>query len=190
VLLPSSPVDLRLRQTQYVAVQGQPQDIGAWQPVSDLLSRARLDLKAGRLEMPSQQRFPIPRALLSPAAQADDQPPTTTTKTTTTTTSVEGDVSPRHHGGLESVNYAFAGLELHRAVSLPYHGFTLTYTSVEAGQGGGTRAELSLQPTSTAAAPEGEPALHDDYLRACYGFARSASLWAGHVADEKTGRRT
>lgn len=41
-------------------------------------------------------------------------------------------------------SYLFAGLEVHRPVSTTFDGWRLTYTSIEAGQGGGRRAELSL----------------------------------------------
>ncbi|KAI1309531.1 hypothetical protein F5Y03DRAFT_65070 [Xylaria venustula] len=45
-----------------------------------------------------------------------------------------------------SVSYEFVGLELHRSASLPFEGHQLTYTSIEAGQGGGRRAEVMLEP--------------------------------------------
>ncbi|KAI0972026.1 hypothetical protein F4678DRAFT_430954 [Xylaria arbuscula] len=45
-----------------------------------------------------------------------------------------------------SVSYEFIGLELHRSASLPFEGHRLTYTSIEAGQGGGRRAEVTLEP--------------------------------------------
>jgi hypothetical protein len=41
--------------------------------------------------------------------------------------------------------YVFAGLEMRRSVATEVDGWRLVYTSVEAGQGGGRRAELALE---------------------------------------------
>lgn len=57
-----------------------------------------------------------------------------------------------HNPYLESANaphptpisYLFAGLEVHRPIETAYDGWKLTYTSIEAGAGGGRRAELAL----------------------------------------------
>lgn len=46
---------------------------------------------------------------------------------------------------LRPVSYVFAGLEVHRTIETAYDGWKLVYTSIEAGQGGGRRAELSLE---------------------------------------------
>jgi len=48
----------------------------------------------------------------------------------------------------------FLGLEVRRAVHLPYEGHTLSYTSVEAGLHGGRRAELSLAMTPAESDPD------------------------------------
>jgi hypothetical protein len=47
--------------------------------------------------------------------------------------------------------FLFAGLELHTESSLPFHGHTLRYTSVEAGHHAGRSAQLSLDasPSTT-----------------------------------------
>lgn len=45
---------------------------------------------------------------------------------------------------LRPVSYRFAGLELHRPLEATYDGWKLSYNSIEAGHGGGQRAELSL----------------------------------------------
>lgn len=46
---------------------------------------------------------------------------------------------------LRPTSYVFAGLEVHRTLETTYDGWKLAYTSIEAGQGGGRRAELSLE---------------------------------------------
>lgn len=46
---------------------------------------------------------------------------------------------------LRPTSYVFAGLEVHRTLETVYDGWKLAYTSIEAGQGGGRRAELSLE---------------------------------------------
>ncbi|PSR80872.1 mitochondrial inner-membrane-bound regulator-domain-containing protein [Coniella lustricola] len=43
-----------------------------------------------------------------------------------------------------STSYMFAGIELHRPTETTYSGWKLNYTSIQAGQGGGRRAELRL----------------------------------------------
>lgn len=46
---------------------------------------------------------------------------------------------------LRPTSYVFAGLEVHRTLETVYDGWKLTYASIEAGQGGGRRAELTLE---------------------------------------------
>lgn len=61
-------------------------------------------------------------------------------------------VAPPHNPYLEAANaphptptsYFFAGLEVHRSTETAYDGWQLVYTSIEAGGGGGRRAELAL----------------------------------------------
>lgn len=57
-----------------------------------------------------------------------------------------------------SESLEFLGLEVRRAVQLPYEGHTLSYSSVEAGLHGGRRAELSL--AMTPAEPGADEAAH------------------------------
>lgn len=125
VMLPASMVDMRFSQTQYVELEGTKEDLAAWQPLEDFLGNARIDLSQGKIDMASRQKFPIPHRLYS-------------------------DFKPKKDDtdAIVSTQYEFVGLELHRAVSMPYNGLTMTYTSIEAGQGGGRRAELSLEARS------------------------------------------
>ncbi|KXJ94209.1 mitochondrial inner-membrane-bound regulator-domain-containing protein [Microdochium bolleyi] len=122
VMLPGSLIDMRFTQIQYAELQGGADAMAAWPPLANFLGKARFDLDRGKVDMPPRQKFPIPRGLFA---------------------DFDGDKSDPSE--LVSTQYEFVGLELHRAVSMPHKGYTMTYTSVEAGQGGGRRAELSLE---------------------------------------------
>ncbi|KAI1176344.1 hypothetical protein F4777DRAFT_546696 [Nemania sp. FL0916] len=133
VLLPSALVDVRFTQTQYhTLLAADDATLATWQPMADFLSNARLDFDKGKLEMPPRQRFPIPRRLFTAPPKLKDQ-------------NLER-VLPVDPENSISVSYEFVGLEVHRAASLVHDGHRMTYTSVEAGQGGGRRAELTLEP--------------------------------------------
>lgn len=75
---------------------------------------------------------------------------------------------------LVPTSYVFAGLEVHRTLETTYDGWKMVYTSIEAGQGGGRRAELSLE-----AVPSRDTELrrsHDkigthEFLRSVYALA-------------------
>ncbi|KAH6651819.1 mitochondrial inner-membrane-bound regulator-domain-containing protein [Truncatella angustata] len=228
VPLPASPVDFRITQTRGASLQGSPSALSAWQPIADFLSRSRLDIAAGKLEMAAQQRFQVPLRLFGEAtmtqeamrkkkqqqqqqqqqeqqlAAVDDESQTRGDSTSTSPAQEEGDIIAQpisaaggedHPNSLRSTLYEFAGLELHRSVTVPYSAdprFSLTYTSIEAGQGGGRRAELSLRPVpassssvpppaaaASEAAASGSDNLHDDYVRACYKFAQTVENWSG-----------
>ncbi|CAJ2503902.1 Uu.00g112960.m01.CDS01 [Anthostomella pinea] len=204
VMLPASPVDVRFTQTQYALLEGADSaTLAAWQPLADFLGSARFDLQAGKLEMPPRQAFPVPRRLF---ADEPDQSPTASGQQT----NGQGQAPDSH--ALVNVLYEFVGLELHRSVALPHEDggslHRLAYTSIEAGQGGGRRAELTLEPlaatpsggdgnTWPAASPppegegerEGEREMsdatsdkqQDDFLACCYRLATSGSLWSGSV---------
>ncbi|KAK8024018.1 hypothetical protein PG993_012084 [Apiospora rasikravindrae] len=196
VMLPSSPVDVRVQQQRVATLQGHPEDLATWQPLQAFLDRARLDISDGKLEMPSQQRFQIPARLFYNA----HHPPISTT--------LSAKAAAKEHAKREklekklearmpakknepvSILYAFMGLELHRSISVPYEGHTLTYTSIEAGQGGGRRAELALSPTrlpsdiSSAETGEtleeqGEQPPTSDFLNLVYKTAQTAKFWSG-----------
>ncbi|CAN8100610.1 unnamed protein product [Discula destructiva] len=51
---------------------------------------------------------------------------------------------------LTPTSYLFAGLEVHRPFETAYDGWQLAYTSIEAGAGGGRRAELTLSAQPAA----------------------------------------
>ncbi|KAI0008658.1 mitochondrial inner-membrane-bound regulator-domain-containing protein [Xylariaceae sp. FL0662B] len=197
VMLPAAPVDMRFTQTEYVSLEGDRAKLEAWQPLADFLGGARLDLAKGKLEMPSRQRFPLPRRLFpanssylkrgrKPDATDPDAIPYVNPDPTPTPDANNPDANPdaNNPDELVSISYEFVGLELHRSVSMPFEGHTLTYTSIEAGQGGGRRAEVTLEPAPLAAdketsGVEQDPkALQEDLVACCRRFATANdALW-------------
>ncbi|KAK9417396.1 hypothetical protein SUNI508_08756 [Seiridium unicorne] len=222
VLLPTNPVDLRITQTRSASLQGSASALPAWQPIADFLSRSRLDFGAGKLEMAETQRFQIPLWLFERVAMKKRKIRTKQRQVLAldheNDGSEEAGKAPEQVQGqekeieeeeeeagpnaLRSTLYDFAGLELHRSVAVPYpedERFSLTYTSIEAGMGGGRRAELTLRPvpasdaiasreSAQTTAPNAENAkFEEDYVRACYTFAQTAKHWYGMPADVKGG---
>lgn len=196
VLLPASPVDLRITQTRGAALLGSPGALSDWQPIADFLARSHLDFGAGRLEMAKQQRFQVPLRLFSQSSAA--APNTKKRDQEQTKRGERQDEGEMTQGGdpLRSTLYEFAGLELHRSVAVPFpedDRFDLVYTSIEAGQGGGRRAELSLQPASSARSAASsrstDGAYQDDFLRACFKFAQTAKNWSGFFGESPKGKK-
>ncbi|KAI1813428.1 hypothetical protein GGS20DRAFT_553536 [Poronia punctata] len=201
VLLPASPVDVRFTQTQYETLQAPDREaLALWPPISDFLNHARLDIAKGKVEVCKRQKFPVPHRLI--AAQPPP-PPTTTTASpststststsTATSSSVPAETTPPVEGENEftSIQYEFVGLELHRSASLPYdEHHRLTYTSIEAGQGGGRRAELTLEPVetlpnaSTSSEPVNNNILQKTFLDACSSLVANETLWSGYDNEQ------
>ena len=183
ILQPAQAVDLRVVQTSFGHLQGRPQDLMDWQPIWDFLNRARLELEHNKLEMPHSQKFQVPPRLFAvnhtPPPEALDrvkaQPGRRVRKERQITRLLNSKI-PDDPNENVSVLYDFLGLELHRSVRIPHGDFDLTYTSVEAGQGGGRRAELSLTPAMRPGAPKEQ--LHEtgqdlqrSFFEACYKLA-------------------
>ncbi|KAI0431775.1 hypothetical protein F5Y09DRAFT_303765 [Xylaria sp. FL1042] len=195
VMLPASLVDVRFTQTQYETLLAADREtLAAWQPLADFLKSARLDLEKGKLEMPPRQRFPLPRRLLntdpsSSLTTASSSPPSPSPLTAATTESTDSASQHRLEQQSEetdddvvSVSYEFVGLELHRSATVPFEGHQLTYTSIEAGQGGGRRAEVILEPLEPITSPTeavDRDRLQEDFLACCSRFAADRSLWSG-----------
>lgn len=78
---------------------------------------------------------------------------------------------------LTPTSYIFSGLEVHRSVETSYDGWKLSYKSVEAGAGGGRRAELDLE-----AVPSGDKAIRRE------GPRIDARAWLRSVYKLATGR--
>lgn len=183
VMLPSSLVDVRFTQTQYETLRPRDSDGGnlaEWEPLAHFLENARLDVENGKLEMPPNQHFPVPLRLFAKEPE--------TTEESTDSADQELDqlrTSVKDENKLVNVNYEFVGLEFHRSATLPYDGHQLTYTSIEGGQGGGRRAEVTLEPIefleSTTPTTEVSDArtLQENFLECCSKFAANRSLWSG-----------
>lgn len=76
---------------------------------------------------------------------------------------------------LRLTSYVFAGLEVHRTLETVYDGWKLAYTSIEAGQGGGRRAELSLEAKpgyDKDLRRTAEEINSDDFLQSVYTLVR------------------
>ncbi|KAI5917523.1 mitochondrial inner-membrane-bound regulator-domain-containing protein [Camillea tinctor] len=167
VLLPSSPVDLRFTQTQYSVLEAKDRPtLAAWQPIIDFLSAAPLNLEEGKLEAPPHQRFPVPRRLFANAGNDTGEEDEDT-----------------------SVQYTFVGLEVHRSISLPHEGHRLTYTSIEAGRGGGRRAEITLEPLPGTEVEGNDKDVaketaQERFLESSLNFATNKRLWPVNANGE------
>lgn len=88
---------------------------------------------------------------------------------------------------LTQISYLFAGVEIHRPVETAYDGWKLSYTSIEAGVGGGHRAELALAAQPAADKTLRRPAeaiMAGHWLRSMYNLAR------GHVIEPEKRKKT
>jgi hypothetical protein len=90
-----------------------------------------------------------------------------------TTLTVPSNLGDENNSQTQQVLYMFTGLEIHQTVETAWKAYTLRYTSIEAGQHGGQRQELSLHPPpffssscSSASDPASEPYNEQDLLQA------------------------
>jgi hypothetical protein len=211
VMLPSSLVDVRFTQTQYATLEARDSEtLAAWQPLADFLYSARLDLEVGKLEMPPRQRFSVPRRLFTTSFSSPSSPADLSSSTASSpgepaalddTDNNSSDQQHQQQGeqqpmasddDLVSVSYEFVGLELHRSASLPYESHWVTYTSIEAGQGGGRRAEVTLEPLGPTrynniplSSPEvvDKAGIQENFLACCSRLVADRSLWCGLVGN-------
>ncbi|UPK90918.1 hypothetical protein LCI18_001853 [Fusarium solani-melongenae] len=96
------------------------------------LDTSEFNLLQGHLRTPSQATLVLPPKYINPGTRG---------------------VKPK------SQTYAFRGLEIHQTVEMPWRDHTLRYSSIEAGQHGGQRQELTLQagkPDDLGTSFEGE----------------------------------
>lgn len=96
------------------------------------LDTSEFNLLQGHLRTPSQATLVLPPKYINPGTRG---------------------VKPK------SQTYAFRGLEIHQTVEMPWRDHTLRYSSIEAGQHGGQRQELTLQagkPDDMGTSFEGE----------------------------------
>ncbi|KAK3383565.1 mitochondrial inner-membrane-bound regulator-domain-containing protein [Lasiosphaeria ovina] len=206
-LLPGRPVDVRLLQQHYFNLPSASFQQHA-KPVLDFLAGAELEPWAGKLATPSNLNgLRIPRRLLAPAPSAVTTADTLagldpTPAPDATSTPVPGDESKETEqakddgdADLVSVDYLFAALEMENTITSDHMGFKLVYKSVEAGQRGGKRAEVSLHAVSVPT-PKRQPKSQakevtavfekpiDAYLSAVSGLARGADRGPGPLQWE------
>ncbi|TPX14465.1 uncharacterized protein E0L32_005429 [Thyridium curvatum] len=169
VVLPHNRVDIRLNQTRYAELIGSDAVVAAVPTIHSYISHSRLELGMGSLETPALLgAVKIPRRLLGETGRGRKSGP------------------PRN--GHVELDYMFAGLEFHRSVAASFERWVLCYTSIEAGQGGGRRAELSLQAVqagedSSASADEANSAA---FLRAALKASGCKELtWVGENWKDK-----
>ncbi|CAH0017008.1 unnamed protein product [Clonostachys rhizophaga] len=96
-----------------------PLDLAKQSHIREFFRASEFNLVEGRLRTPSHTQISLPAHLL-PEPSKDAQT-------------------------ASEVGYTFAGLEIHQTMDLEWHDHILRYNSIEAGQHGGTRQELSLQ---------------------------------------------
>ncbi|KAK3396072.1 mitochondrial inner-membrane-bound regulator-domain-containing protein [Sordaria brevicollis] len=135
IICPSSPVDVRLKQSRYFTMDAKM--INEYEQLINFLNKSDLRPWDGKLKTPpSIEALPLPkRLLMGPSLKK-----------------IQQENVP--------VKYLFAGMEIHRRVAADYKGFTATYRSIEAGQRGGRYAEFSVD----AVRAEVTRALSPNYL--------------------------
>ncbi|KAK4125047.1 hypothetical protein N657DRAFT_616236 [Parathielavia appendiculata] len=149
VLFPAAPVDVRLIQQRYLLLPG-PSIERHVPAIVTFLTKSNLRPWEGKLNTPPVLLgIRLPRRILS-SSQSDSIPATNPTPTAEESDDVE-------------LAYNLAAIEVHRTVTAEYEGLKLRYTSIQAGQRGGERSELSLEAVripeeEAAAALESEQA--------------------------------
>jgi hypothetical protein len=144
VLFPKAAVDTRLVQNRYFTLPGASIEHYA-SPIVTFLNKSDLRPRDGKLNTPpSLPGLRLPRRMLSPlntdtTAIENTTANATTPDTTTTAPEIDNDTD------LVEINYSLASIEIRRTLSARYEGLKLRYTSIQAGQRGGERAEISLE---------------------------------------------
>ncbi|KAM0541877.1 hypothetical protein ACHAPJ_013067 [Fusarium lateritium] len=116
VLLPHESVDVRLKHERSLSL-----DIN--QPgLKKFLEKSQFNLLQGRLRTPSQATLSMPKAWIDGNRGRCDK-----------------------SGRTVEFLYDFRGLEIHQNIEMPWRNHTLRYSSIEAGQHGGQRQEITLQ---------------------------------------------
>ena len=95
-----------------------PLDISEQMPIREFFAASEFNLAEGRLRTPSSTRFSMPKRWLGKEDAEDST---------------------------VDLPYMFAGLEIQQTLDLEWQNHVLRYSSIEAGQHGGTRQELSLE---------------------------------------------
>ncbi|KAF3768815.1 hypothetical protein M406DRAFT_71789 [Cryphonectria parasitica EP155] len=203
ILLPTEQVDIRVTQRLVAELPREKiYTLEAMAPLVRFLDDARLEVHRGKLVTPPRlENLALPMWMFyQPEDDADSpflsktprrrapadptkasRPRSSKSRTSKSKTTLEPlpAYTEAHrsstYNALRPISYTFSGLELHRPVNTTFNGWCLNYTSIEAGQGGRRRAELSLD-----AVPSGDRQLRRDadsintqqYLRSIYTLAR------------------
>ncbi|KAF4986581.1 hypothetical protein FGRMN_10773 [Fusarium graminum] len=129
VLLPTEAVDVRFKHERSYSLK-------VAQPgLRKFLETSQFNLLEGQLRTPSQATLSVPGSWMA------------------------GHQSGRDNSKKRDVLYDFRGTEIHQTVEMPWRGHMLRYSSIEAGQHGGQRQEITLQagtPEEHQAAFQGE----------------------------------
>ncbi|KAF5653577.1 hypothetical protein FHETE_11389, partial [Fusarium heterosporum] len=129
VLLPTEAVDVRFKHERSYSLK-------ITQPgLRKFLETSQFNLLEGQLRTPSQATLSVPGSWMA------------------------GCQSGKSNTKKRDVLYDFRGTEIHQTVEMPWRGHTLRYSSIEAGQHGGQRQEITLQagtPEDDQAAFQGE----------------------------------
>ncbi|KAK4102697.1 hypothetical protein N658DRAFT_446092 [Parathielavia hyrcaniae] len=129
VLFPAAPVDARLVQQRYFSLPGL--SIERHVPaIVTFLTKSNL--------RPMENKFNTPPVLLGVRLPRRILCPPVSESIPATEEGEEG------KGDEVELAYNLAAIEVHRAITAEYEGLKLRYTSIQAGQRGGERSELSL----------------------------------------------
>ncbi|KAG6206061.1 hypothetical protein E4U35_002054 [Claviceps purpurea] len=152
VLLPEESVDVRLTHTRILPLNSKEQP-----SLQEFLQASQFNLLQGQLHTPSRTTFSIPNKWLSSSSS------------TSTTTQQE------HTDETTEKPYLFAGLEIQQTVSTEWHGHTLQYSSIEAGQHAGQQQSLSLIAGTPQASNSSDPLTRDQLASFLTLVAQTAS---------------
>lgn len=193
ILLPTEHVDVRTTQYEYAELPSVNIDsTEGMEPLREFLNKSRLEIAKGKLVTPPRlHNLGLPRWLLAPplsiaAANIGK-------RAKAKRAAAEKGRPPQHlphtpeGNEIRKASYVFAGLEWHHAVETTYDGWKLVYTSIEAGAGGGRRAELSLEavPGYDVDLRRSKEAINATFfLRSIYQLATGQ---AGHVVHRAGG---
>ncbi|KAG6001397.1 hypothetical protein E4U21_004403 [Claviceps maximensis] len=132
ILLPGASVDVRLTQTRLL-----PLDIKSQGFLQDFLDASQFDLLQGKLHTPSRTTFSIPNrwSSFSPSSSSKKQDKKKDKKQ---------DKAQGKNADTTNIPYMFTGLEIQQTIAIEWHGHTLQYSSIEAGQHAGQQQKLSL----------------------------------------------
>lgn len=190
ILLPSEHVDVRTTQTLHAEIPGSSVDsVEGMDALATFLGDSNLSPERGSLETPARMpNLGLPRWLVhQPPAKQKTQIETLRYAAAEFEHAMD---AVDHSEEIIPVDYVFAGLEVHRPVETTYDGWKLVYTSIEAGRGGGRRAELTLEavPGYDERLGRKDPNYIDraNFLRSVYLLAqgrknKSSESSSGHI---------